>query len=90
MSTNTHSRTYQKRLKSLIETIKGFYPLLTRIPKPLPRPGTDSFRAAAKGDAKSDTKRKEEFSRRDAYRLDSSVPRYFLDAATLDDRRTRS
>jgi hypothetical protein len=90
MSTNTHSRVYQKRLKNLIESLKNLYPLLTRIPKPLPRPGTDAFRAAAKGDAKSDTKRKEEFTKRDSLRLDSSVPRYFLDAATLDDRRTRS
>ena len=90
MATNTHSHVYQKRLKRLITLIKGYRPLLARIPAPLPRPNTDSFRAAAKGDAKTDTKRKEEFSKRDALRLDSSVPRYFLDAATLDDTRRRA
>ncbi len=88
---STQSHTYRSKLKKLVTLIKSLYPTLHRIPKPLPRPGTDAFKMGNTGNSKADAARKEGFAQRDARRLDSSVPRYFLEAASFDDvRRNRS
>ncbi len=91
MATNTHSHVYLKRLKSMVELCKSLHPFLVRIPNPLPRPNTDSFRGGKAMDAKTAQARQEAFNKRDSLRLDKSVPTFFLSQASFDEtRRSRS
>lgn len=89
-NTSTQSLSYAKRLKRMIQLCKSLHPLLARIPSSLPRPGTPSLWTPKLGDAKKDAARKQEYGERDAKRLDSSTPVYFLTRSTDDSpRRTR-
>lgn len=91
MSTSTQSIAYARRVKRVVTLIKGLYPTLRRIPSPLPRPGSEALWTPKVGDAKKDAQRREDYGVRDAKRLDSSIPTFFLIRSTDDTpRRTRS
>ncbi len=91
MNTSTQSLGYARRVKRMISLIKGLYPILRRIPSPLPKPGSPALWTPKVGDAKKDAARREDYTERDALRLDSSIPVYFVTRSTDDaPRRTRS
>lgn len=84
---SSHSATGRRRIKQFTQLAKSLHPLMTRIPNPLPKPGTEAYWMSKKGDAKTDTKRKEQFTKDDQYRLDKSVIRYWLESPSFDEVR---
>ncbi len=75
----------------MVTLLKSLHPLLSRIPAPLPIPGSESFWMPTKGDTKLETQRKETYSRADEKRLDKTAAPFWLERLTLDEtRRSRS
>lgn len=78
-----------KTIRRLTLLAKSLQPLLTHLPNPLPRPGTDSFHLGKAADTKTAQARQEAFVKADSKRLDKGVVRFFASTATFsEDRRS--
>ncbi len=74
-------------IRRLTRLAKSLHPLMTHIPRPLPRPNTEAFKLGKADMAKDAQKRQEEFERVDSRRLDKGTIRFFCESASVEGRR---
>lgn len=85
-----NSAAYYSKIKTLTEQVKGYHPLVRRVPNPLPKVGSPSNLVSQKLSAKDVTTRKEEWGKRDDKRLDKAAISYWLTESVDEPRRVRT
>lgn len=85
------SAIYRTKVKRMVALLKSVGPRLTRLPAPLPRPGSEAFKAPKVWEAKQSQERQERYEKLDSKRLDRSAAPFWLQTLTFDEtRRSRS
>lgn len=85
-----NSETHRRRIRRLTRQVKDLYPLLKRVPNPLPKPGEEPSWFLKTATAKDIEARREAFNKADAKRLDKAAIRYWLEASAEEPRKQRA